>query len=333
MSPAASPSKWCWRTRCKTVARRGRRPDAKPPRPAQVEIFLEMMTAERGASRNTIESYGRDLDLLNEFLQKRSGKIDGASADDLRAWLSAASKSGFAASTAARRLSTLRQFYRFLFAERVRSDDPASALDMPRRARPLPKILSIEEVDALMDAAGRLQGVGGLRARALLETIYATGMRVSELVTLPVSAVERDPQMLIVRGKGDKERLVPLTETAREALARWRGLRGELKLAGKAQRFLFPSRGAAEGHLTRQRFAQTLKELALAAGLDPGRVSPHVLRHAFASHLLAGGADLRAVQVMLGHSDISTTQIYTHVLDERLKSLVNQHHPLAGRKT
>jgi integrase/recombinase XerD len=313
------------------MARRGRRPGVTPPRPAQVEIFLEMMTAERGASRNTIESYGRDLDGLNVFLLKRGGELASASADDLRAWLSAASKSGFAASTAARRLSTLRQFYRFLFAERLRADDPASALDMPRRARPLPKILSIEEVDALMGAAGRLQGVGGLRARALLETIYATGMRVSELVTLPVSAVERDPQMLIVRGKGDKERLVPLTETAREALARWRTLRGEIKLAGKAQRFLFPSRGAAEGHLTRQRFAQTLKELALAAGLDPARVSPHVLRHAFASHLLAGGADLRAVQVMLGHSDISTTQIYTHVLDERLKSLVNQHHPLAGR--
>jgi integrase/recombinase XerD len=313
------------------MARRGRRPQDRPPRPAQVETFLEMMTAERGASRNTIDSYGRDLDGLNAFLQKREVELADASADHLRGWLSAASKSGFSASTAARRLSTLRQFYRFLFAERVRSDDPAAALDMPRRTRPLPKILSIEEVDALLDAAGRLQGVAGLRARALLETIYATGMRVSELVTLPVSAVERDPQMLIVRGKGDKERLVPLTENAREALAQWRELRAKLNLPGKAQRFLFPSRGAVEGHLTRQRFAQSLKELALAAELDPARVSPHVLRHAFASHLLAGGADLRAVQVMLGHSDISTTQIYTHVLDERLKSLVNQHHPLAGR--
>lgn len=314
------------------MARRGRRPQARPPRPVQVETFLEMMTAERGVSRNTIESYGRDLDGLNEFLLRRNVELAQASSDDLRAWLTAASRGGFAASTAARRLSALRQFYRFLFAERLRGDDPASALDMPRRGRSLPKILSVEEVDALLDAAARLEGVGGLRARALLETIYATGMRVSELVTLPVSAVERDPQMLIVRGKGDKERLVPLTENAREALAQWRELRGNLKLAGKAQRFLFPSRGAAEGHLTRQRFAQTLKELAVNAGLDPARVSPHVLRHAFASHLLAGGADLRAVQVMLGHSDISTTQIYTHVLDERLKTLVNQHHPLADRE-
>jgi len=315
------------------MARRGRRAEPKPPRPAPVETFFEMMTAERGASRNTVESYGRDLDGLNAFLLKRGTELAAASADDLRAWLSTAARSGFSPSTAARRLSTLRQFYRFLFAERLRADDPASALDMPRRSRALPKILSVEEVDALLDAAGRLQGVAGLRARALLETIYATGMRVSELVTLPVSAIERDPQMLIVRGKGDKERMVPLTETARAALGQWRERRANLKLAGKAQRYLFPSRGAAEGHLTRQRFAQTLKELALSAGLDPARVSPHVLRHAFASHLLAGGADLRAVQVMLGHSDISTTQIYTHVLDERLKALVNQHHPLAERKS
>ncbi|MGE0154442.1 MAG: site-specific tyrosine recombinase XerD [Reyranellaceae bacterium] len=315
------------------MARRGRRPAHKPERPAAVDTFLEMMTAERGAARNTTESYGRDLDGLHGFLRPRGVELLAASAEDLRAWLQAASRSGFAASTAARRLSSLRQFYRFLLAERLRGDDPAAALDMPRRARPLPKILSVAEVDALLEAAARLQGVAGLRARALLETIYATGMRVSELVTLPLAAVERDPQMLIVRGKGDKERLVPLTENAREALGQWRELRGQLKLPTKAQRFLFPSRGAVEGHLTRQRFAQTLKELALAARLDPARVSPHVLRHAFASHLLAGGADLRAVQVMLGHSDISTTQIYTHVLDERLKSLVSRHHPLAGRKS
>ncbi len=313
------------------MARRGRRPAEKPQRPAQVEIFIEMLTAERGAARNTVESYGRDLDLLNGFLGKRGVALEQATSDDLRAWLSAAAGSGFAASTAARRLSSLRQFYRFLFAEKLRPDDPAAALDMPKKARALPKILSVEEVDALLAAAQRLPGRDGLRLRALLETIYATGLRVSELVTLPISAVERDPQMLIVRGKGDKERLVPLTESARAAIAEWKQARAALKLGAKAQRYLFPSR-AIEGHLTRQRFAQLLKELALAAGLDPARVSPHVLRHAFASHLLAGGADLRAVQVMLGHSDISTTQIYTHVLDERLKTLVNQHHPLAGRK-
>lgn len=312
------------------MARRGRRPAEKPQRPAQVEIFIEMLTAERGAARNTVESYGRDLDLLNGFLGKRGVALEQASSDDLRAWLSAAAGSGFAASTAARRLSSLRQFYRFLFAEKLRPDDPAAALDMPKKARALPKILSVEEVDALLAAAQRLPGRDGLRLRALLETIYATGLRVSELVSLPISAVERDPQMLIVRGKGDKERLVPLTESARGAIAEWKQARAGLKLGAKAQRYLFPSR-AIEGHLTRQRFAQLLKELALAAGLDPARVSPHVLRHAFASHLLAGGADLRAVQVMLGHSDISTTQIYTHVLDERLKTLVNQHHPLAKK--
>ena len=310
---------------------RGRRPAERPPRPRVIETFLEMMQAERGASANTIASYGNDLDSLNGFLLARRRTMAAATSDDLRAWLGVAAGLGFSATTSARRLSSLRQFYRFLLAEGARGDDPAATLDSPRRGRPLPKILSVEEVDALMSAAALLQGVGGLRARALLETLYATGMRVSELVTLPLAAVERDPQMLIVRGKGDKERLVPLSEPAREALAAWREVRERLNLGTRARRYLFPSRGAAEGHLTRQRFAQSLKVLALAAGLDPARVSPHVLRHAFASHLLAGGADLRAVQVMLGHSDISTTQIYTHVLDERLKALVGQHHPLAER--
>ncbi|MGE0659867.1 MAG: site-specific tyrosine recombinase XerD [Reyranellaceae bacterium] len=312
--------------------RRGRRRREKPPRPRAVEAFFEMMQAERGASRNTLQSYGNDLDALGAFLDGRGATVESAGSDELRAWLAAAAGRGFSPSTAARRLSSLRQFYRFLVAEGLRADDPAAALDSPRQGRRLPKILSVEEVDALLTAAGGLEGVAGFRTRALLETIYATGMRVSELVGLPLAAVERDPQMLVVRGKGDKERLVPLSEPAREAIAAWREVRERLPLSGRAQRYLFPSRRTAEGHLTRQRFGQTLKELALAAGLDPARVSPHVLRHAFASHLLAGGADLRAVQTMLGHSDISTTQIYTHVLDERLKALVDQHHPLAGRK-
>ena len=311
---------------------RGRRRLERPPRPAHVDAFLEMMTAERGAAKNTVQSYGNDLDALNAYLLARKTDLAGASTERLRGWLSAETGRGMSAGTAARRLSTLRQFYRFLLGEGLRADDPAAALDSPRRGRSLPKILSVAEVDALFAAAAGAPGAAGLRLRALLETIYATGMRGSELVTLPVAAVERDPQMLIVRGKGDKERLVPLSEPAREALAAWRVARDGLGLAPRSRPFLFPSREGKEGHLTRQRFAQMLKRLAADAGLDPRLVSPHVLRHAFASHLLAGGADLRTLQAMLGHSDISTTQIYTHVLDERLKVLVGRHHPLATRR-
>jgi integrase/recombinase XerD len=233
--------------------------------------------------------------------------------------------------TVARRLSVMRQFFRFLLAERLRDDDPASALDAPRLGRPLPKVLSRAEVDRLIEATRAKDIVDGGRMATLLEILYATGLRVSELVTLPLSSVERDPASLIVRGKGDKERLVPLSDPARVAIVSWRHVRAGLLGDDEPSRFLFPSRGRT-GHLTRQRFAQLLKEAALAADIDPARVSPHVLRHAFASHLLEGGADLRSVQLMLGHADIATTQIYTHVLDERLRALVQEKHPLAKRR-
>jgi integrase/recombinase XerD len=229
----------------------------------------------------------------------------------------------------ARRLSVIRQFFRFLLAERLREDDPASTLDSPRLGRPLPKVLSRDEVDRLIEASRRDDDHG--RMATLLEILYAAGLRVSELVTLPLAAVERDPTVLVVRGKGNKERLVPLSDPARQAIVSWLHVRAAMLDEGEKSRFLVPSRGRT-GHLTRQRFAQLLKEAALAAGIDPARVSPHVLRHAFASHLLEGGADLRSVQLMLGHADIATTQIYTHVLDEKLRALVQDKHPLARRK-
>jgi integrase/recombinase XerD len=241
--------------------------------------------------------------------------------------------------TAARRLSTLRQFHRFLFGEGLRADDPTAGLDSPRQGRTLPKVLSETEVEALLAAARARPGAAGARLVALLELLYATGLRVSELVALPAAAAARDPRVLIVTGKGGKERMVPLSEPARDALKRYRAAAGKRERGASTEapaapaprapgKWLFPSRGAA-GHLTRQRVAQLLKELAVAAGIDPAKVSPHVLRHAFASHLLDHGADLRAVQMMLGHADISTTQIYTHVLDARLKALVRDRHPLS----
>jgi integrase/recombinase XerD len=242
--------------------------------------------------------------------------------------------------SAARRLSTLRQFHRFLFGEGLRADDPTAGLDSPRQGRSLPKVLSEAEVEDLLAAARARPGAEGARLVAMLEVLYATGLRVSELVQLPAAAAARDPRVLIVKGKGGKERMVPLSEPARDALKAH--LKAHRKAAidkaaidkagpdkpGPGAKWLFPSRGAA-GHLTRQRVAQLLKELAVAAGIDPAKVSPHVLRHAFASHLLDHGADLRSVQKMLGHADISTTQIYTHVLDSRLKALVRDHHPLS----
>jgi integrase/recombinase XerD len=290
------------------------------------ESFLEMMAAERGAATNTLDAYRRDLEDLAAFLAARGLTVDQAATTDLRDYLGRLNNRGLAARTAARRLSAIRQFHRFLFAEGMRRDDPCVALDSPRLGRPLPKYLSEDEVDALIGAAGRLEGVAGRRARAMLELLYAAGLRVSELVGLPAAAVSRDKPALIVRGKGGKERLVPLGEAARSALAEWREVRRP-----KDSRWLFPGTGRG-GHVTRSGFAKLLGDLAIAAGIAPSRVSPHVLRHSFASHLLAHGADLRSVQQMLGHADIATTQIYTHVLDERLKSLVSRHHPLAKKK-
>ncbi len=309
--------------------RRGRKRREGPARAAEVEAFLEMMNAERGAARNTEEGYGRDLDDLTAFLARRRARPLDADVDSLRAWIASLRHAGMSPRTAARRLSALRQFYRFLLSDGRRADDPSATLDSPRLDRSLPKILSRDEVSGLIEVAHARDRVEGVRLAALIELLYATGLRVSELVTLPLAAVERDPRVLIVRGKGGKERMVPLGEPARAALFAWLGVRGATFKRGEASPFLFPSRGR-EGHLTRQRVGQLLKELAVERGIDPGRVSPHVLRHAFASHLLAGGADLRAVQTMLGHADIATTQIYTHVLDERLTALVRDHHPLSN---
>lgn len=289
-----------------------------------------MLAAERGAARNTIESYGRDLEDFSAFCARRKTAPDAAGVAEIQSYMKRLSGAGMAASTQARRLSALRQFFRFLQAERIRDDDPTQAVDAPRQARALPKYLSEEEVECLLDAARARPGADGLRAVALLEILYATGLRVSELVGLPLGAVARDGRVLIVRGKGGKERMVPIGGPARDALGDYLPVRtGFLNGRPDARTpFLFPSRGR-DGHLTRARFGQILKELAAAAGIPPRRVSPHVLRHSFASHLLAHGADLRSLQQMLGHADISTTQIYTHVLEERLKALVGQAHPLA----
>lgn len=292
-----------------------------------IETFLEMMAAERGAARNTLEAYGRDLMHAQNWLAGQGGSLETADVAGLRGYLSAAEAEGVMPRTAARRLSALRQFFRFQYAEGRRGDDPTTTLDAPRRGRPLPKILSEAEVDALLDAARDRPGPEGLRLTCLLEVLYATGLRVSELVGLPFAAVARDPQVLIVRGKGGKERMVPLTAAAMDAITAYKAVRGVFVAAGTSPH-LFPSR-SAQGHLTRRRFGQLLDETAILAGIDPAKVSPHVLRHAFATHLLDHGADLRSVQQMLGHADISTTQIYTHVLAERLRALVETHHPLA----
>jgi len=287
-----------------------------------------MLAAERGASANTISAYRRDLVGYLAFLGQRAANALDADSASIRGYLAEMDRSGLQDSTAARRLSAIRQFHRFLHAEGLRGDDPTAVIDSPRTRRPLPKILSEAEVEALLQRAHASDDPEGLRSACLLEVLYATGLRVSELVGLPFAAVARQQDFVVVRGKGDRERLVPLSDPAQEALTAYKAVRHVFLKANAPSRYLFPSR-AKKGHLTRQRFAQMLKELAIACGIEPRRVSPHVLRHAFASHLLAHGADLRAVQQMLGHADISTTQIYTHVLDERLKRLVAEGHPLA----
>jgi len=307
----------------------GRRRKILGPLPRHVEMFLEMLAAERGAALNTLESYQRDLGDFAGFAKSQDADVAQADANLIRKYLKHLDGYGMAARTQARRLSVLRQFFRFLYAERLRSDDPTTVIDSPKIGRALPKYLSEDEVDCLLASAADHTGAEGKRLVALMEILYATGLRVSELVGLPLRALARDGLMLMVRGKGDKERMVPLSEPACDAIRDYLDVRERFEPKGKkGSAFMFPSR-AKQGHLTRARFAQLLKELAVEAGLDPKRVSPHVLRHSFASHLLAHGADLRALQQMLGHADISTTQIYTHVLDERLKQLVNSAHPLA----
>src|SRR5690625_3255981 len=311
-----------------TAARRVNRRIPAAEADGRIDAFLEMLVAERGAARNTLDAYRRDLRDATAFLADRDVKLAAATAEDLRDYMTFLSKSGLSPRTAARRLSALRQFFKFLQEEGWREEDPTSQLESPRQGRRLPKILSEQEVQRLLDTARRKGGPEGIRLVALLEILYATGLRVSELVGLPYEAVARDTDMLLVRGKGGRERIVPLNAAARKAVAEYKQVRRQFLKREEDDRWLFPSRSAG-GHLTRHRLAQLLKELAVEAGMDPTKVSPHVLRHAFASHLLAHGADLRAVQQMLGHADIATTQIYAHVVDARLKTLVRERHPLA----
>ena len=293
-----------------------------------LESFLEMLSAERGARAATLEAYRRDLTVFARFLAARGLQLNAAETAHVRAFMAKGGGAGLAAATLARRLSVLRQFYGFLRAEAIRGDDPTSNVEGPRRGRALPKLLSESEVTNLLHAARARPGRAGVRLVAMLEVLYSTGLRVSELVALPRVAAQDDERVLFVEGKGGRQRLVPLGEPAREALGAYVEMRGEFLRPGAQSRWLFPAR-RPERHLTRQWFGQVLKSLCRDTDIEPRRVSPHVLRHAFASHLLAHGADLRAVQQMLGHVDISTTQIYTHVLEERIQRLVRDHHPLA----
>jgi integrase/recombinase XerD len=306
-----------------------------------IELFLDMLAAERGASANTLDAYRRDLEDFSGALAERKDSIAAADSEALRAYLARLAHRKLAPASVARRLSAMRQLYRFLYSEGHRGDDPAAVLEGPKRGRSLPKVLSVRQVDGLLAQArnatqteSKSEQLRAARMMCLLEVLYATGLRVSELVALPRSAAKRDARMIVVRGKGNKERLVPLNDASRQAMADYlaamEALTPEKKKSVANSKWLFPSFGES-GHLTRQHFARDLKELAAAAGLAPRLVSPHVLRHAFASHLLHNGADLRIVQTLLGHTDISTTQIYTHVVEERLKSLVRDLHPLAEK--
>ena len=301
-----------------------------------LEAFLEMLAAERGTALNTLEAYRRDLDDFALHLAGAGRGMHEATTADIGAYLADLTARGFKASSQARRLSALRQFHKFLYAEGVRADDPTGPIDSPKKTRPLPKILSVAEVDRLIEAARaaalandltEAQRFRAQRLYALLEIAYATGLRVSELVGLPASAVKARTPFLTVKGKGGKERLVPLSDRARAAMGEHLALARASGRAG-AEKWLFPSWGDS-GHFTRQAFGRDLKAVAATVGIPAAKISPHVLRHAFASHIMANGADLRIVQQLLGHADIATTQIYTHVLDERLKALVEQHHPLA----
>lgn len=310
---------------------------SRGPDQSELALFLDMLMAERGAAAHTIEAYTRDLSEFLAFLTAKGKEAKTASADHLRGFLAGLARKGLAPTSRARKLSAIRQFFRFLLAEGVRADDPSSAIDSPKLGRPLPKILSLAEVETLLEAAAAACGGASsgssarrraLRLYALLETLYATGLRASELISLPRTVLAADDRVLTIKGKGGRERLVPLNEAARRALAaHLAAVQTDEAERTRMSPWLFPSSGGQ--HLTRQRLGQELKTLAIAAGLEPARVSPHVLRHAFASHLLERGADLRTVQQLLGHADISTTQIYTHVIEERLRRLVEQHHPLA----
>ena len=301
-----------------------------------IQSFIEAQAAELNAAQNTQLAYARDLEDFRAFLINRETDLAKASRTEIEAYLMMLDANGLAKATRARRLSSIKQLYRFAYEDGLRADNPAQLVKGPGREKRLPKTLSVEEVDRLLAAAETLGRSSGdrLRNACLMQLLYATGMRVTELVSLPVSAARGNPQVMLVKGKGGKERMVPLSPPARAALTAWLDHR-DAEEARKTEntgaapsRFLFPSRGKA-GHLTRMRFYLLIKDIAVAAGVSPEKVTPHTLRHAFATHLLAGGADLRSIQTLLGHADISTTEIYTHVLDERLKSLVLDHHPLA----
>jgi len=295
----------------------------RPNRDRHIEAFLEMLAAERGAARNTLLAYDRDLDDFASFAAGRGDSVSRASAATMHAYMASLGARGLKPRSAARRLSALRQFHRFLLREGVRTDDPTGLLDSPKLPSVLPKYLSEAEVDALLAAAARLPARPGVVARTALEILYATGLRVSELLGLPRTSLAGDAALLMVKGKGGKERMVPLSDRAKEQAS------ALTALSDKRVRWLFPGRDPARP-LTRQAFFLLLKQVAIEADIDPARVSPHVLRHSFASHLLAHGADLRSLQMLLGHADIATTQIYTHVLAERLRQLVEAHHPLAA---
>jgi integrase/recombinase XerD len=300
-----------------------------------IQSFLEAQAAELDAATNTQLGYARDLKDFAGWLDRRGRHFADAERDHVEDYLIGGEAQGLAAATRARRLSAIKQLYRFAFEEGWRDDNPAIQVKGPGKAKRLPKTLSVEQVGALL-AAARESPRDAIRNTCLMELLYATGMRVTELVTLPVAAARGTPQMLLVRGKGGKERLVPLSPPARQAMADWLTARDaaedDARVKGKPpSAFLFPSRAKA-GHMTRQSFFNLIKDLAVQAGVSPDAVTPHTLRHAFATHLLAGGADLRAIQTMLGHADVATTEIYTHVLDERLSELVLEHHPLS-RKT
>jgi integrase/recombinase XerD len=298
-----------------------------------IEAFIEMMSAERGAAENTLAAYRRDLDDAAGFLSGRGTNLAKAKTEEVRSYIQNISAQGFAATSQARRLSSLRQFYRFLYSEGHRGDDPTATVDSPKKARPLPKTLSVDDVGRMLDLAeeeARAEpNLLTLRLHALVETLYATGLRVSELVSLPATAARANRDHILIKGKGNKERIVPLSGKAKTALSAFLALRNKAPAFANSP-WLFPATSES-GHLARQVFARDLKALAARALISSKLISPHVMRHAFASHLLQNGADLRVVQELLGHSDISTTQIYTHVLAERLERLVHDHHPLSSQ--
>jgi integrase/recombinase XerD len=306
---------------------------------ALIDNFLDALAAERGAAKNTLESYRRDLDVYVAFLAQRGKTPIEAQDDDVRALQAQGAQKGLSAATVARRLSAIRQFHKHLYVEALRGDDPTVTLEGPKRRRPLPKTLSVADVERLINTAAEgvddesrppRERLAAARMACLIELLYASGLRVSELIALPRSIARAKDGLIPVRGKGDKDRLAPLSGPARAAIARYRALLDKVAPGLATSPWLFPSDGES-GHLTRQAFARDLKTVAAAAGLNADKVSPHVMRHAFASHLLQNGADLRIVQDLLGHADISTTQIYTHVLDERAKAMVRDLHPLADK--